>query len=212
MSSTFKLPDDVKEACDTYSDKLRAQTRIWASAVTVAVLVILNYDANSDAIALPFGLGSAAPVPYFAITTWILSGLWFGQLIQYSQSVRAYKIIRARIESYPEAEVAHGLLLADHYGIFHASGPAHLEPLLEGWSPNVAKWRWLRFPLKIIISLVTQAIPPFAICVGFARLLQLGADSWIIGMVAIPSTIVVVSTLLNFVLLEVPNFYTKRGR
>ncbi len=207
------LPGDVKEACDAYSEKLRAHTRLWSSSMIISAILILHLNhLTKGLVTLPFKMGETDPTTFFALSCWVLSGLWFGTLIQYAQSVRANKLLHQRVLEHKEVNLAKGMGILDFYNVFHASGPGHLSPLLSAWSPEAKSWNWLHIPLKMMVSATTFLVPPYALVSGVSGLHQSGASLALFVVVAIPACIVIVSTLLNLVLLEFPTYYRKESK
>jgi hypothetical protein len=202
-----KLPDDIKEACDAYSDKLRTQTRLWATSLGIAVLIIVKatnlngtIEKNPNKISLPFKLGDADPATFFALTCWILSGLWFGQLVQYSQSVRAHQLLNSRLNRHNNDKLGQDMGLSEYVDIFHASGPGHVSPLLSVWKLD---YPCLRVPLKLIVSTTTHSIPIVALFLGMRAFFNSnGAPLWLCIVVPIPAVIVTVVTLGNLFVRE----------
>ena len=146
-NDNFILPVSYKNACDAYSGILQAQFRLWNTSVFVATVILLTaYRPSQDAdVELMFGLGKVRPVAFFGISTLILSSIWFAQLVQYCHSFRAYDVVKGLADFYSREPIAPCLRLHPYREIFHKSGPAHFEPLLDAWEapPMVRKFYWL---------------------------------------------------------------------
>ncbi|APZ91210.1 hypothetical protein [Fuerstiella marisgermanici] len=215
-----KLPEPYKEACTAYSAILRAQFRLWTSSMGVAALLLVNaYSAsNKPNIQLPFSLGEVSPLTFFAISTFILSSLWFAQLIQYCHSFRAHEVVERLARHYADTVVApavndetQDLKLLPYHEIFHASGPAHFEPILDAWEAKDWVRRFIGTPLKALMSVVCSGLAVFAIFKGVHSLYALAVPGQLplFLIVAVPAVTVGSCSIISFFILEVPRFYAK---